>query len=500
MKQYIQIVFKAFLLPVLLVTGHNLASQETRTYKEVFKVGPDVVVEVNTSYADIEFETWSKNEVEVEAVVTLEGATAEEANAYFEQPVVEILGNSSKVSVQSGGRGKGTSWVYAPSVMEYGDMDFHFELPELPDMPEMPEIAPMVADIIASIPELVDMPPVPPMPNASFDYEAYKKDGEKYMKKWQKQFEKEFDEEYRKEFEAWGKEMEARAKEMETRIEAREAAREVMREQRDLQRAEMEEQREAMREQQEVMREQEMEAREQARVVREQARAAQMEARDLYRNPKIFYVRGASGNQKFSIKKTIKIKMPKGARLDMNVRYGEVKLADNALNARANLSYSSLLANNINGTDTNIEVRYSPVTVQRWNGGRLQTEYSDGVRLREVSRLNMVARSSIVTIDQLLREVSIDSKMGALVIGGVASDFEGLDISVSYGELTFNLPRSTYDIEVRDNRSEILYPDFITWDAAGGQVPAMRTGFSRQKDSGRSIHINTAYSEVTLND
>ena len=311
MKQYIQIAFKAFMLPVVLGAGAHLSAQETRTYREEFKVGPDVVVEVNTSYADIEFETWSKNEVEVEAVVTLEGATQEEANAYFDRPVVEILGNSSKVSVRSGGQGKGNSWVYGPPGVEYGDLDFHFEMPELPDMPDMPEIAPMVADIIASIPELVEMPPMPPMPNAHFDYEAYKKDGEKYMKKWQKQFEKEFDEEYRKEYEAWGREMKARAKEMEARIEAREAAREAMREQRDLQRAAMQEQREAMREQQEAMREQAMEAREQARADREQARAAQMEARALHQNPKVFYVPGASGNQKFSIKKTIKIKMPK---------------------------------------------------------------------------------------------------------------------------------------------------------------------------------------------
>ncbi|MGB5315395.1 MAG: hypothetical protein WBN56_05300 [Robiginitalea sp.] len=500
MKQYIQIAFKGLLMPVLMGAGLNLSSQETRTYREEFKVGPDVIVEVSTSYADIEFETWSKNEVEVEAIITLEGATPEEANAYFDRPVVEILGNSSKVSVRSGGRGKGNSWVYAPSGMEYGDMDFHFEMPELPDMPEMPEIAPMVADIIASIPELADMPPVPPIPNTNFDYEAYNRDGEKYMKKWQKQFEKEFDKEYREEFEAWGKEMEARGKEMEVRIEAREAAREAMQEERERQRDQMEEQRDEMREQREEMREQQEAAREQMMEAREQARATQMEARDVYRNPKIFYVRGASGNQKFSIKKTIKIKMPKGARLDMNVRYGEVKLADNALNTRASLSYSSLLANNINGTDTNIEARYSPVTVKRWNSGSLQTEYSDGVRLSEVDQLNMVSRSSVVTIDRLIREASIDSKMGVLVIGSVSEDFKDMNVSVEYGELRFNLPRSAYDIELRNNRSEVLSPNFIRWDNPKGEGSVVRTGFSQQKGSGRSIVINTAYSDVTLND
>ena len=498
MKQYIQIVFKGFLMPVLLGAGLNLSAQETRTYREEFKVGPEVIVEVSTSYADIEFETWSKNEVEVEAIITLEGATPEEANAFFDQPRVDIVGNSSKVSIRTGGRGSNS--LFASSDMDFGDLDFHFEMPDIPPIPEMPELAPMVEDIIASIPEIAAMPPMPPMPDADFDYEAFEKDGQKYIEKWQKKFEKEFDEEYRAEFEAWGREM---GEEMEARIEAREAAREAMKEQRDRQRAEMQEQREEiqeqMREQREEMREQQMEAREQARMAQRQAREAQAQVRNN-QNPGIFYMRGASGNQKFTIKKTIKVKMPKGARLKMNVRYGEVKLADNALNTKANLSYASLFANTIDGRDTDIAARYSPVTVERWNGGRLQTEFSDGVELHEVGQLNMVSRSSMVTIDRLLREVSIDSRMGLLVIGGVADDFRDMDISVAYGELRFDLPRSAYEITVSEDRSEVLYPDFIRWEASQGERPQVRKGFSQQKGSGKSILINTAYSEVSLND
>lgn len=491
MKQYTQIVFKAFLILGMLFTGTEIRSQETRTYREQFKAGPDVIVEVNTSYADIEFETWSKNEVEVEAVITLEGASAEEANAFFDRPRVEILGNSSKVSIRTGGSGNNA--LFADSDMDFGDMDFNFEMPDMPPMPDMPELAPMVEEIIASIPEIVSMPPVPPMPNAGFDYEAFKRDGDKYIKKWQKQYEKEFDEEYREEFEAWGKEMEVRAKVMAERIEAREAAREAMSEQRDQQREELQEQREEVREQQEAMREQMKE-------VREQARAAQQQAREHARNSRTFYMRGPDRNQNFSIQKTIKIKIPKGARLKMNVRYGEVKLADNALNTRANLSYSSLLATTIDGRDTDIEVRYSPVTVERWNGGRLLTEYSDGVRLTEVGELKLVSRSSVVTIDRILEKAVIDSKMGALLIGGVAEDFKEMDVSVQYGELSFNLPRSAYEIEVRNDRSDFLYPEFIRWDQPQGERPVVRTGFSQQKDSGRSILINTAYSDVALND
>ena len=307
-----------------------------------------------------------------------------------------------------------------------------------------------------------------------------KKDGEKYMKQWQKEFQKEFDSEYKEQFEAWAKEMEARAGEMKVRIRENEALREEMQAAREQQREELAEQREQMREQMQIAREQAMKAREEARKSR------------------VFYFRGDGGDRNFTIKKTIKIKMPKGARLKLNVRHGEVKLAANALNTRATLSYARLLASTIDGKDTHIEARYTPVVVKRWNGGRLQADYSEGVELDEVGQLNLQANSSMVTIDRLLRQASIDNRLGALQIGSIADDFSEMVISVEYGELRCSLPRSAYGITVNNDRSEVAYPDFITWTTPAGKDSFTRKGVSQQGDSGRSIVINAAYSDVNL--
>ena len=45
-------------------------------------------------------------------------------------------------------------------------------------------------------------------------------------------------------------------------------------------------------------------------------------------------------------KRVIKIKMPKGAELDLNVRHGEVKLG-NVTNIKADLNYSTFIANTL---------------------------------------------------------------------------------------------------------------------------------------------------------
>lgn len=482
MKQSNRAVSKLLLMAGVLGITSAAIGQESRTYRENFKVNPDVVVELNTSYADIEFETWNKNEVLVEATVELEGASAEEAEAYFGREGVEILGNSSEVQVRT----QAERWEFHFAK----DMDFDFEDFDVV-MPEIPDVAPLVEQIMEQLPEIVSMPPMPPMPpmpKKGFDYEAYKKDGEKYMKQWQKEFEKEFDEEYREQFEAWGREMEARAKEMEARMEENEALREEMREVREKQREEMAKQREEMAKQREEMRGQMEEARSQARKAREEARKS-----------KVFYMRGEGGNRNFTIKKTIRIKMPKGARLKLNVRHGEVKLADNALNTNATLSYARLLATNIDGKNTNIQARYTPVAVKRWNDGRLQADYSEGIQLDEVVELNLEANSSMISIDRLLRGATINNRMGVLKIGSVAEDFRDMAVFVEYGELSCNLPRSPYLIEVTNDRSEIASPDFIRWtNLLNEGVTTVQKGYSQQKDSGRSIIINASFSEVSL--
>jgi len=55
------------------------------------------------------------------------------------------------------------------------------------------------------------------------------------------------------------------------------------------------------------------------------------------------------------IKKTIKIKMPKGAKLKVNVRHGELKFA-NVSNLKADLSHSKLVANSIGGSSTSVVI------------------------------------------------------------------------------------------------------------------------------------------------
>ena len=72
-------VYRFLFLLVGLVCMKVQAQDRTKTYSEEFNVDDDVIVNINTSYTDLEFDTWNKNKVVVEAILVLDGASEEQA-------------------------------------------------------------------------------------------------------------------------------------------------------------------------------------------------------------------------------------------------------------------------------------------------------------------------------------------------------------------------------------------------------------------------------------
>lgn len=479
--------FKAIIMIVSLIAIGGYGQKQSKTFNEVFNVNVETVLDINTSNTDIEFETWDKNQIAVEAIIEVDGATEAEAKDYFADGAIEIVGNSQKVEINTGPENK-RAFAYSTDGLHNLNIeipDFHFEMPELPEIPEM-HLEELHVD-------LSDMP-MPPLPAVEFDYEAYKKDGDKYLKKWQKKFDKGFDKEYEQKMEAWSAKMEARQEEMAKRHEAMAERHEAMMEKRsEVQERRMEERAEAMEK-----RAKEMEKRAEEM---EERREHIFELRENRENaPNIFYYSSEGENKKFKIKKTIKIKMPKGTKIKMNVRHGEVKLAGNTKNINARLTYSTLLAATIDGDETSITTSYSPVSVQKWNYGLLQADYSEHVDLNEVLNLRLSTTSSDVTIHKILESVVINNKMGPLKIHSVSTDFKEIDISLQNAELTCNLPKTAFNIAIDGTMSELTTPSSLKLDSTKHNNTTVHTGYNIKKDSGKSILVNSKYSEVVLKD
>jgi len=479
-----QILCSGLLLALVGFTGQ--AQEKSKTYKETFNVKEDTELNINTSYADIQFETWSKDEVEITAVIELEGVDQEEADAYFEQDLVKIMGNSREIEI--------STERAAPYAIGYSGLN-------IVDIPDMPSVAEIIANVeipeipAFTIPEInvmPAMPPLPPMPPIEFDYDAYKKDGDKYMKEWQKEFSKTFDEEYKERFEKWGEEMEKMAEEREARREEMRQEREQLREEREEMREEMQERR---REEQEEMRAQQVEIRKEQAELRKQLRE---EARTIHGSPNVYYFSSDGKHKEYKVKKRIIIKMPKYIKLNLNVRHGEVKLAENTKNINASLSYASLLASTIEGANTDIRVSYSPVVVQNWNYGSLSADYSDKINLKAVKELKLNAVSSNVIIGKIASKAMLTNKFGVLSIDEVSKGFNTIDISMENGEMDCKLPETPYTISVHETTSGFQYPKALKLTSTKTSGSNIHTGYHISRKDGKTININSKYSEVVL--
>ena len=471
-----------FSLCAFLAHGLHLHGQDTqsKTYKETFNVNSDAVLDINTSHADIEFETWSKNQIEITAIVELEGATKEEAEKYFGKDVVQIVGNSKEIEVTT----KGRNWSLFSDDHDF-NFDYRFDVEALPDVSF---VEPLIESLqLPDLPEVFvvpELPPMPPIPQVHFDYKEYKKKGDKYLKEWKKDFDKNFDEEYKDRYKEWSDKVKQLAEEREE------------------QRAELREQREEVREQARAVREKALVEREKLRELRNGQRNKVRVERGLrLRNDgdsNIYYFSSDGENKKYKVKKRIKVKMPKSVKLKMNVRHGEVKLASNTKNLKASLSYASLLASTIDGDRTDIQVSYSPVVVQKWNYGQLRTKYSDRVDLKEVKELSLNSVSSNVVIGHLADKALVRSNLGELQINSVDNGFKNLDISVENGEVDCKLPSVPFTIYVNETTSNFKYPKVLAIDASKNYNSNVYKGYYIQDDRNKSININSKYSEVVL--
>ena len=455
---------KYLLLIIVLSVFVCSGQKNSKVYKETFKVVDSAILEIKTSYADIEFDTWDKNEVSIEATVVLEGATEEDAALYFKNEPIQILGSSKRIVVTSNNKG--------PSAFSSGHFtmdDFSFNMPEinamkhivveLPELPEMPEF-----------PELPEMPPLPSVSAFKFDYKAYEEEGDAYLKKWQKDFDKNFDKDYQEKIEAWSEKMEAKMEKAEIKREKAQIRMEA---------AHLE--------------------RERAHEQREQAHRLEEERHrnDPAAHRKVFISREGK-TKNFNIKKKLKIKLPKSTKMNLNIRHGEVKLAQQTFNLKATLSHSNLSGNIIEGNNTMVNASYSPVAIQKWNYGSLKADYSDYITLDEVLFLNLNATSSDVTINKILKKVVINNKFGPLKINYVDGGFKDINITMQNAELECNLPNSACNLEGLMYASEFSYPEGVHVKKDCNSNTTRISGYHKNNSSKKNITIDTKFSEVVL--
>ena len=502
-KKMNKTIIKAKLFAIsFLITGNLFAQQKLTKVSQSISVNKDVTINLNTSHCNIIFDTWNKGTVKVEAYIESDDLSDEELQDALKKWTVDIDGSQEMVSISTKGN-EPRSWAYTINgdndavhavleelKFELTDLpemnfDFHFEMPELPKLPKMPELP--------KLPKGVK--------NFHFNYDAYKKDGKKYLEEYTQKFESAYGEDYAAKMEAWGEKFgkewgEKYAKDMTKWAEkfdgewGEEYAKKI-KEWAERFGAKIEQQAKRTEEQKKHIEQTHKEQEKvHQRLAREKEKHAQKREK-LTKKREILIEKLVNKKTNSKVKKTIKIKMPKEAKLKVNVRHGEISFAANVENLKADLSHSKFTAYSVNGSRTSINASYSPIYVTHWHLGELNLNHVKKAQLDNVKQMVLTSNSSNIKIQNLTGNAIIDGSIDDLKILKIDDTFTNLNVILQNSDAIIALPMVDYNLQYKGNRSRFSHPKKHSNENL--------TSFnSNNSNTDKTIVVNAKYSNVIM--
>ena len=445
---------------------------QTKKLAKSYKTNADVAIHIDAKHTNVIVENWDKNEVSIEAFLEAGDLKGEALKKALDSWKLETSGSSNKIEISSGG-----------GTMMNMDMDMNMDFSALNEsLGNLNEIlGPMMTEMIAPMLENISKNPLPAefhekMGNMNFDYEAYKKDGDKYMEKWEKKMEKNFGKDFEKSMEKWAEQFEQNSEVWEKDFEKK---------------------MEAWGENFEKKFGKDMEKWGESFGKKMEAWGENFE-KEMEQNENS--KEGANRNMKTPSqgKRVIKIKMPRNARLDVDVRYGELKLGEKTTNLKADLSHSKFSANIIEGEKTQVKVSYTPVNVNVWNYGVLKTNYVESCEIGKAKSIKLVSNSSDVNIKEITETGILSGTFGELAVGKLGSGFKNLDITLENSDLRLSLPSAPLNFNYNGTQSNIEYPKATSIKSTKSYDNEILNGYYKSKDANGSVNINASFSDVYI--
>lgn len=502
MKRLVMNCLKTTLSLVLI--GTSVAFGQSKA-KQSFDVKKDVAININSSYVTFEFETWNKNKVEIEASIIGDDLTAEERKELLDAWDFNVNGDRNEITISAHG---GMDWDF--DMPDLSGLESLKNLEGLKGLESLKNLGPMLSDMLTPMLQNIENNPLPPeflneLGDLEFDYDAYQKDKEGYKKKWEAElkerfgddYEQKFDQwadEYAEQWEAWGEEFgEKFAKDME-------AWGEEFGEKfgKDMEKwgeefgekfgKDMEKWGEEFGEK--FGKDMEKWAEElEGEIAKWEEENPDAKGNIIINGKDVMGIKG--------VKRVIKIKMPKDAKLDLNVRHGEVKLGD-AFNVKADLNYTTFLANTVDGGETSINVAYAPVYIKHWAQGELNTSYVETCVLNKATNIAMDSKSSNVTFGVIAGDAVMSGSYGALIINNLSQTFNTLALTLDNTDANIFVPQVDFNLFFSGKKSDISVPNTVTMASNYNQNTLIAKGHQGDSNSSRTINITASYSNVTM--
>lgn len=501
-------VFKYKYIAILMLLGFGLQAQTfDKKINESFKVNPEVELEINASHTDVTVETWNRNVVSIEAVMEVEGVSKQEADKILDKWNFEALGNKTIVKVNSSS--ENIEFAFNFPEIEFEIPEFNFEMPEMPKMHKTPKMSKM-----PKRPKMPEMPQMPEIVEIEFDYEAYKNDST-YLKRYKEQVASQVikfknsgwvqmrdslrnSDEYKRAIDDWKQASKEIAREMndlrdseqfrEAIVASKEAALEVRKE---------------MLENKELWKEQANRAQETAKMAMEMVKEMQENGTfDSIQNfsENIYFNYGEAKNSKIKIKKYLKIKVPKNATFNFNVRHGKLNIPDSNKKISATISYGDFNGGIIVGDSNYLNISNSPIVINTLESANITLKNVPNAKFGTFENVNLFSNYTDVFIQKIGGNNALSNKFGKIVIVSSTENFEKLNLILDYSKATVDLSNSAYNYQISNKKSSLILNDNIkkVMNKTRDGVQIIE-GYNLYETTLNKLFLTSVYSSVKLN-
>ena len=106
---------------MLSITINSMAQQKLEKIYQYINVDDEVVIDLNTSFTNIEIDTWNKDIIELEASMESDKLSKEELQKAFDNWKVSVDGSKTLVTIESGS--SLNSWSNGLSLFDENALD-----------------------------------------------------------------------------------------------------------------------------------------------------------------------------------------------------------------------------------------------------------------------------------------------------------------------------------------------------------------------------------------
>jgi len=242
-----------------------------------------------------------------------------------------------------------------------------------------------------------------------------------------------------------------------------------------------------------------------------------------------------SNNKEFSI--DYEIKMPKALKLTLNNKYGDVFIDEVTGEANISVKYGNLKANKILRGNTKplsrvylgysdgsikeakwlkLDLKYSKLQIDKSIALMAVTKYSklytdktssivaeskyDHYYLGEIGNLVVESKYTDYQIDQLNKQLDIETSYGNLDIDYIPKVFEKIWVDNKYGHIDMKIDKAaSYKIEGKADYGDINYPDSKNINRRKDNTELEISGIiGRAKNPKAKVELQTRYGDIEL--